>query len=69
MQRDAQAKLAKDRARIWQQLDENLSQYKEGLKRENEKASRANEGQESEKSNKETLEMMSKMAQKIDEDN
>jgi len=39
------------------------------LKAEEEKYKRRNESQEQDKSNKETLELMSLMAQKIDEDN
>lgn len=70
MQNDAQTKLANNRAKIWATLDENLVQYKEGLKKANEKR-QGNDFNPSDKdkSNKETLETMSSMAQKIDEDN
>jgi hypothetical protein len=70
MQKDAQSKLANNRAKIWATLDENLVEYKEGLKKANEKR-QGNEFNPSDKdkSNRETLETMSSMAQKIDEDN
>lgn len=50
-------------------MDENLAIYKDGLRAEEDKQKLQSEGQEKDKSNKETLEMMSMMAQKIDEDN
>jgi type III secretory pathway component EscR len=70
MQNNAQGKLAENRAKVWASLDENLAQYKEGLKKANEKR-QGNDFNPSDKdkSNRETLETMSSMAQKIDEDN
>lgn len=70
MQNNAQEKLAENRAKVWASLDENLAQYKEGLKKANEKR-QGNDFNPSDKdkSNRETLETMSSMAQKIDEDN
>lgn len=51
-------------------LDDHLRQYKEGLEKANEKRQGGEMNQsEQDKSNKETLETMSSMAQKIDEDN
>jgi hypothetical protein len=66
---DAAEKLSSTRKKVWAQLDQNLEVYRENLKAEEEKYKRRNESQEKDKSNKETLEMMSMMAQKIDEDN
>lgn len=70
MQSNAQCKLAENRAKNWAALDENLAAYKEGLNKANEKK-QGNElnPSDKDKSNRETLETMSSMAQKIDEDN
>jgi hypothetical protein len=69
MHENARNKLAVDRKNCWAQLEENLHLYKDGLKAEEAKQKASHEGQEKDKSNKETLELMSVMAQKIDEDN
>ena len=55
---------------MWATLDENLKLYKDGLEKANAKR-KDNEFNPTEKdrSNRETLETMSSMAQKIDEDN
>lgn len=70
MQANAQSKLSNSRAKMWATLDENLKLYKEGLEKANAKR-KENEFDPTEKdrSNRETLETMSSMAQKIDEDN
>lgn len=70
MQANAQSKLSNSRAKMWATLDENLKLYKEGLEKANAKR-KDNEFDPTEKdrSNRETLETMSSMAQKIDEDN
>lgn len=70
MKEDAKVKLSNNNAKIWATLDENLAQYKEGLQKANEKR-QGNDlnSSDKDKSNKETLETMSSMAQKIDEDN
>lgn len=70
MKEDAKVKLANNNAKVWATLDENLAQYKEGLQKANEKR-QGNDlnSNDKDKSNKETLETMSSMAQKIDEDN
>ena len=66
----AQTKLQDNKVKAWNNLNEQLDQYKEGLQKANEKR-QGNElnTNDKEKSNKETLETMSSMAQKIDEDN
>ena len=70
MQVNAQSKLSQNRAKMWATLDENLKLYKDGLEKANAKR-KDNEFNPTEKdrSNRETLETMSSMAQKIDEDN
>lgn len=70
MQANAQSKLSNSRAKMWATLDENLKLYKEGLEKANAKR-KDNEfdPMEKDRSNRETLETMSSMAQKIDEDN
>ena len=51
-------------------LDDHLRQYKEGLEKANQKRLGGESNYtDKEQSNKETLETMSSMAQKIDEDN
>ena len=69
MQENARRKLADDRTKLWSQLDENLEQLKDDLEKADEKR-QGNENQnEKEISNHKTLQTMSQMAQKIDEDN
>lgn len=70
MQNDAKKLLSKKRKTLYMTLDDHLRQYKEGLEKANEKRQGGEMNQsEQDKSNKETLETMSSMAQKIDEDN
>lgn len=69
MHDNARDRLKAGRDRYWEELKENLHMYKDGLKREEAKQKVLQSGQEKDKSNKETLELMSVMAQKIDEDN
>lgn len=70
MQNDAKSQLSKKRKTLYLTLDDHLRQYKEGL----EKANLKRQGSDTDQTdkaltNKETLETMSQMAQKIDEDN
>ena len=63
MKMDAKNKLDNNQEKIWNQLDENLALYKEGLEKANEKRlCNDKEKNNKDKSNKETLETMSSMA-------
>lgn len=69
MHETANEKLANNRKQMWAQLNQNLEEYKEKIREEEEKQKAQEVGKEQEKSNRETLELMSVMAQRIDEDN
>lgn len=69
LQQNARRKLAEDRSKMWAQLDENLEQLKDDLTKANEKRQGNESQQDKEISNHKTLQTMSQMAQKIDEDN
>ena len=47
---------------MWAQLNQNLEEYKEKIREEEEKQKAQEVGKEQEKSNRETLELMSVMA-------
>lgn len=69
MQQNAGKNLKTKREKLWKGLDEELAKYKENLRKANEKRQGNDQATDKDKSNKETLETMSSMAQKIDEEN
>lgn len=69
MHNQTNEKLAHNRKQMWAQLHKNLEEYKDKIREEEEKQKAQEVGKEQEKSNRETLELMSVMAQRIDEDN